>query len=189
MAAKTYPVGCECGATIHVPGTSAGATFACKCGRKLEVPTLAQLKASVGQEAVSAEFELEQLLVTGALPLEKDCVLCGVRTDNRATYTVTCELADASQGEIPAWQWVVVFALFLCAGIGIVLLVLLLMFGRQKAPGPHGRDVVFRLPVRVCEGCVKTLTTPAAVRDAMDQTEVYARLFDKYPDARIGNAD
>src|SRR5579885_2212251 len=110
MAPATYPVKCDCGATLEVPGTAAGSNVACRCGRSVEVPSLARLKASVGRSAVSAEFELEQLLVTGALPVEHDCVLCGRRTDHTATYTVTCELAE-EVGAIPTWQWVAVIVM------------------------------------------------------------------------------
>lgn len=179
MAAKTYPVGCECGATIHVPGTSAGTTFTCKCGRKLEVPTLAQLKASVGQAVMSADLELQHLVAAGALPLEKDCVLCRKPTTNQAAYTVVCERPeDKSGGSI----WYQLFFIWFSP-----LLYMMQMARRQ--PEVHGQNVVFRLPVRVCEGCMRTLTTAAAVRKAMCETPVYARLFDKYPHAGITNAD
>jgi hypothetical protein len=179
MAAKTYPVGCECGATIHVPGTSAGTTFTCQCGRQVEVPGLARLKASVGQAVLSADLELQHLTAAEALPLEKDCVICGRTTDDQVAYRVVCERPE-TKGRVPLWQQV------LLMGLSPLLYVFHMSGQRVEV---HGRDVAFRLPVRVCEGCAQTLTTPAAVRDAMDETPVYARLFDKYPDAKISNAD
>lgn len=183
MAAKTYPIGCECGATIHVPGTSAGTTFTCKCGLRLEVPTLAQLKASVGQPPVSADFHLTGLVQAGALPLESDCVRCGVRTDSKATYLVICERPEATRAVMPTWQWVLYFLL------GPISAAWSLFYLNTEGGEVHGREVTFRLPVRVCEECMRTLTTAGAVREAMCMTPVYARLFEKYPGSAIRNAD
>jgi hypothetical protein len=183
MAAKTYPIGCECGATIHVPGTSAGTTFTCKCGRQVEIPGLARLKASVGQPPTSPDFHLANLVQAGALPLESDCVLCSVRTDNKAVYLVVCERPEVGTPVMPVWQWVIYIALNILAPWKLFFLTA----GEEGAV--HGRDVTFRLAVRACETCVQTLTTAAAVRAAMCKTQVYARLFEKFPGSAIRNAD
>ncbi|HET6572501.1 MAG TPA: hypothetical protein VFG68_02785 [Fimbriiglobus sp.] len=178
MAAKTYPIGCECGATIHVPGTSAGTTFTCKCGRQVEIPGLARLKASIGQSTVSADLELEHLTAARALPLEANCTNCGRETTNEIAFSVVCERPEDKSG---GSFWYQVFFIWFSP-----LLYMMHMATRQSEV--HGRNVVFRLPVRVCETCQPSLNSQSAIRDTLRQTPVYARLLDKYPHARIGNA-
>jgi hypothetical protein len=39
-----YETDCECGRVVTVKATDAGATVACRCGRKLDVPSLSQLR-------------------------------------------------------------------------------------------------------------------------------------------------
>jgi hypothetical protein len=179
----TYPVPCACGATLEVAGSAAGTTVPCRCGRSVEVPSLVRLKASVGQASVSADFEIEQLLVAGALPVESNCVLCHRPTSNQAKYLVTCEVATVDAGEMPWWQKILVVMAFGVIGFGV--------YGgwQVRRPSVRGRDVILPLPIRVCPDCVETLTTTKAVRAAMQETDVYARLFEKYPRAAISNAD
>jgi hypothetical protein len=179
MAVKTYPVGCECGATTHVPGTSAGTTFTCKCGRKLEIPTLAQLKASVGQSSVSADLELERLTATGALPLESNCAVCDRETTDKVAFSVVCERPEDKSG---GSFWYQVFFIWFSP-------LLYMMHMATRPAEVRGRNVVFRLPVRVCVACRPSVNSRPAIRDALRRTPVYARLLDKYPDAKISSLD
>ena len=175
MAQQTYPVPCGCGNVVEVPLAAAGTTVPCRCGEGVEVPSLARLKASVGQEAVSADFELEQLIGAGRLPLEHDCVECGRRTGHTVTVVVECErkveAKDVSRGQ----RWVM-FLLFGWLGYFLV---------RQTYRPGHGKDLIFRLPVRLCEPCSGLLTSRPSILDAFRRTPVYARLLEKYPYARI----
>jgi hypothetical protein len=175
MVAPTYPVRCECGATLQVPGAAAGTTRTCRCGRAVEVPTLARLKTSVGEATVSADLELEHLVAAGALPLEQECVTCGRQTSHCAVVSVVCERPEET-GHVPLWQQVLLFT------VSLWLYVLQMMTKRTEV---HGRNVAFQLPVRVCPGCAEGLTTKAAVRDVLTRTPVYERLLGKYPHAQV----
>lgn len=183
MSATTYPVPCACGATLQIPGSAAGSQLTCRCGRTVEIPKLSRLKAAVGESSLSPDFELEQLVLADTLPLESDCVLCHRPTGNRARYLVTCEVATVDDGEMPWWQKVLVVL-----GFGLIGFVVF-GFGKVRRPSVRGRDVILPIPVRVCPGCGETLTTQAAVREAMECTPAYARLFEKYPGATIQNGD
>ncbi|MGL6096294.1 MAG: hypothetical protein ACRC7O_10925 [Fimbriiglobus sp.] len=178
--AKRYSVTCECGQTTSVTGTAAGSRIACRCGKSIDVPSLAELKHAAGERAGSADFALTGLLLTGRLPLEQHCVLCDHVTDNKATYHVVCERPEVGR-TLPGWQWALL--LFLSPFAWAKLL-----SAGDDAP-VHGRSVSFRLPIRVCEFCVAGLTTHAAVRDAFCRTPVYTDLFEKYPHSLIRNAD
>jgi hypothetical protein len=178
MAATMYPVACECGATIQVPGTAAGTTVTCQCARKVDVPTLARLKASVGQSAISADLELEHLAATGALPLESNCTICGGETTNKVAFSVVCERPEDKSG---GSFWYQVFFIWFSP-------LLYMMHMATRRSEVHGRNVVFRLPLRVCETCQPSVNSRSAIRDALRRTPVYARLLDKYPDAKISNA-
>ena len=48
-----------------------------------------------------------------------------------------------------------------------------------------GRDVILKLPIRICKECELDLKTGADVRAAMKKTEIYRQLFEKYPKAII----
>ena len=91
MAWQKYPVPCACGVVHEVSAGSAGSTFACECGKTVEVPSLVRLKASVGQSSVSADFELARILGTGRLPVEDTCGVCGLKTDYKLQVPVVCE--------------------------------------------------------------------------------------------------
>ena len=173
--AATYPVPCACGATLEVPGSAAGTSVPCRCGRAVEVPSLAQLKASVGQPVLSADLELEHLLARRALPLERDCVLCGVPTEHQVPVSVVCERPE-DKGHVPIWQQILLmwFSIVLWAA-----------HMASRSHELHGRNVAFELPVRVCEECGRRLSGTAALWDALARTPVYARLLGKYPHAAV----
>ncbi len=67
MSQQTYPVICDCGKVHEVTGGQAGSSFPCGCGKTVEVPTLGTLKRSVGQSAVSADWEIEHRLAEKSL--------------------------------------------------------------------------------------------------------------------------
>ncbi|OWK41707.1 hypothetical protein [Fimbriiglobus ruber] len=176
--ATTYPVACECGATLLVSGGAAGTQIPCQCGRTVDVPTLGCLKSSVGEAAISPDFELEHLISSGDLPLESRCVVCELDTTHEREFAIVCERPE-EKGSVPFWQ-----QLLLIWISPIIFLMHMTMTSRRIET--HGRDVAFRLPVRVCEECVGTLNATSAIRNALEVTPVYARLLKKYPHARIG---
>ncbi len=177
MSQQTYPVRCECGKEHQVTGGQAGSGFECACGRRVDVPTLGVLKRSVGQSAVSADLEIEHRLKEGSLPVECDCVLCGATTGDTLSVRVECERAEA-KSEFKWWYW-----LFLPLGMWFLLTLFIAQVTRRD--DRHGRDVHFRLPVRVCRGCRPRVRTAEEARATLGRSELYARLLAKYPHAGV----
>ena len=174
---QTYPVVCECGKEHAVTGGQAGSSFPCACGRTVEVPSLCTLKRSVGQSSVSADLEIEHRLADGSLPMEDRCVLCGTATDYEMPIRVECERSEV-RSSIKWWYW-----LFL--PMGLWFLIVMLIAALTKREQKLGRDVTFRLPVRVCDECEPGVRTVDAAREALRRSPLYARLLDKYPHAAI----
>ena len=53
--------------------------------------------------------------------------------------------------------------------------------GRQA-----GRNVAYLLPIRVCPTCVAEKWARELTRKVLERTPPCSRVFDKYPDAKIG---
>lgn len=171
----TYPVVCECGATTQVPGSAAGTTVACPCGRAIQVPSLARLKNAASESAASADLQLEHLTRAGRLPLEAQCVVCGRDTDDTITCDVVCERTEVKD-TVPWWQQAMLLWLSFW---------LYLMQMATRRVEVHGRDVQFRLPIRVCPPCAQSATGAAGVRELLARTPLYADLLRKYPHAKV----
>lgn len=177
MEQQTYPVACECGKVQDVTGGKAGSSFACPCGKLVEVPTLGTLKRSVGLSAVSADLEIRHRLAERSLPIESDCVLCKLRTDDTLRVTVVCEQSE-EKSSFKWWYWV-----FFPIGFWFLLLLVFAYFTRRDER--LGRDVSFTLPTRVCHRCAPQVRTAVDAADVLRQTVLYARLLDKYPHATV----
>lgn len=178
MTQKTCPVPCGCGVVHPVASSAAGMRLSCSCGATVEVPSLVRLKASVGESAVSPDFEIEQRLRDGSLPVESCCVVCEESTENTRLVAVECERQETiEKNPLP------------------MSILLWLLFGwwsflfRPLIPGSEtksiGRDVRYRLPVRICCDCEQELETADGRRAVVRETALYARLLRKYPNARM----
>jgi hypothetical protein len=175
----SYPVQCDCGQVQRVPGTLAGSLVTCRCGRQVRVPPLSRLKQAVGETVLSPQVRIEQMLRLGLLPEETRCVVCGAPTEGTVRFWATCERVSV-QEEWGAKGWQLV-AFILCFGwVGA-----LLAYRARRGDGAreHGRDVQFRLPLRVCPGCAPGLADAVALRDAVWAVPLYAGLLERYPDA------
>lgn len=178
MEQQLYRVTCGCGKTQDVTAGDAGSTIPCGCGRAVEVPSLGRLKASVGLPARSADLEVKLLLNDGSLPVETQCAMCDLTTTHQVFVWVECERRDAKEA-MPYWQQVLGFGLFGW------LLGSLLVSRSERWSNLHGRDVAFDLPVRVCEDCAPDVRTVRAAREVLLRTDLYARLLEKYPHAKL----
>lgn len=179
MRQQTYPVQCECGKTHSVTAGAAGSKLACSCGKAVEVPTLGELKGSIGQSALSPEVEIEALLLSKKLPLESDCAICHRQTDDNFYCQVRCEAPTAAKPAMSWWQTVLITLLH-----PMNLLAAAVMM-RRDVGEPIGRDVSFRLPVRMCAACMAEVESWDVVKQAIRRTPVYDRLLDKYPGSRL----
>lgn len=170
-----YPVECTCGRIHDVPTTMAGGKVACGCGLQVPIPSLSALKARAGESAMSAEVQIESLLQRGMLPSETKCLSCGVTTDEVCHCWTTCERAKVDQPsgwELTPLVWVSMLFGFIT----------LRKVNRERV---EGRDLRFRLPLRVCANCRAELKDPRRLKETLLEVPLYGRLLDKYPDTDV----
>jgi hypothetical protein len=120
---------------------------------------------------VSAELEIRALLQDGLLPEERECLRCGIVTPDVCRVLVVCERVEVQQPT--GWSFQPLWLL-----LGWVV------FSRPREGRERGRDVSFRLPLRVCRECAGQLRRSTLV-EVLRQVPVYARLLDKYPHAEV----
>jgi hypothetical protein len=177
----SYEVRCECGKTRAVGAADAGTSVRCPCGRSVDVPPLHVLRASVGEPSISPIIQIQALLTRGELPGARDCACCHRVTDHLIRVSVVCERA------IPQGPSVATTAATGC----LMILTGIFIFSSSSASAAsaqHGSEVSFILPVRMCEGCARYVTTPQAIRTALATTPAYAALLARYPNALIRRA-
>src|SRR5262245_23210614 len=85
-----FRVNCPCGDFVLVSEGAAGATFTCSCGKPIEIPSSTQLLLDAGLAPVAPPEEVvEAMLITGAVPENKACTVCG--DDSRRIIHVLTE--------------------------------------------------------------------------------------------------
>jgi hypothetical protein len=173
-----YPVTCACGCTHRVSAGAAGTLIACGCGRQVQVPSLRTLRAAAGEPVASPEMEIRARLQDGQLPEERECVCCGVATDDVSHARVVCERSEVSDTRLGDMES---FAIKL---ISLLLVPIGFFFSRRGEARERGRDISFRLPLRVCDLCARRLRGRRLV-EAMRRVPAYTRLFEKYPHAEV----
>jgi hypothetical protein len=175
-----FQLDCECGEKLTVPETAAGVTEECQCGRKVVVPSRNELRrrAGISELGLSPEIVVQTLLLAGKLPEEDHCVMCGAATDTVICCRTECERAYVKDGR-PAW-WVYVLGFLTLGWLGAAL-----AYGSRKEDREWGKDRIFPLPLRICDGCRRELTSSAKLKTALGRVPVYRSLLEKYPDAKV----
>ena len=175
-----YVLDCDCGRTISVRETAAGAKEQCECGRTHVVPSLHELRRLAGLRPpeLPPEKVVETLLLARKLPEEDRCVLCGTATEDVVCCTTECEKAQTLSGSPPRWLYLLSYLTFGWIGVTAV-------HATSRDDREWGTDRVFPLPLRVCADCGHRLDDPSALRTALSRVPVYRRLLEKYPRARI----
>lgn len=181
MSQQTYPVECECGKVHRCPAGYAGSRFACPCGKTVEVPVLSRLRAAKGQAALSPELEIQTLNTQNALPVERDCCLCGCDTTDTLMLLAICETPEA-----PSMAGRVAKSGCLFPFLGLWGWIALAIALRDTSnAGPIGRRVEVRFPLRMCQSCAAEVSSWDVIREAMKRTPVYRRLLRKYPECQL----
>ena len=172
-----YKIRCECGRTQQVPATMAGGRVPCVCGLEVLVPSLSKLKGQTGQSAMSAEIRLDEMLQRGVLPEETNCLLCRKPTTSVAYCWTTCERPQVERAH--GWfHYVMRTVMFDLLGLARDM-------GHNEGDTVHGRDVRYRLPLRVCPECTSQLRDARLLKETLLDVPVYAELLDKYPHAEV----
>jgi hypothetical protein len=124
---------------------------------------------------MSAEVRLEQMLQRGLLPQERNCLVCERPTSGLAYCWTSCERARVEQPtgwELSPWVWVTMLFGFLT-------------LRKVRTERVEGRDLRFRLPLRICVDCGGQLRDIMRLKLTLMEVPVYAELLAKYPDAEV----
>jgi hypothetical protein len=177
-----YHVTCGCGKSLAVSAGSAGSRLPCPCGRTIEVPSLRELRRQHGEAViVNPVLEIEHLAAADGLPATGPCIRCG--RDDAATAIVTAECERSWVRKPGRLELILSFLL------RSPVLLLAHLWERQTAPADVlGRDVVLRLPLRLCLACLSEVRTQADFAKVLREVPVYARLLDRYPEAILSIA-
>jgi len=172
-----YAVQCDCGKTLQVPGAMAGGRVTCACGLEVLVPSLSKLKGQSGDSAMSAEIRLDDMLRRGILPQETTCLMCRKPTDAVSYCWTTCERPQV-ENELGWFQIVARVLMFNLLGLASDI-------AHAEGDTVHGRDLRYRLPLRVCPECTGQLWDARMLKETLLDVPVYADLLDKYPHADV----
>jgi hypothetical protein len=87
-----FHLDCECGASLRVTESAAGASLPCACGRTLQVPPLSEMRRQAGKPAYQARARLviERMVADGELP-PRTCVACGSTPAGVVDIVTECE--------------------------------------------------------------------------------------------------
>jgi hypothetical protein len=163
-----YTVACECGKNHSVHGGQANSSFACDCGKTVEVPRLSTLRSSAGEAPLGLEYTIEQGIRNGTFPTANTCAHCQKKTSDTVYIWALCDRATVEEG---GWKmnW-------------IPLIFGWLSFSNSEEK-EVGRDVQYRLPLRLCKECEGI--SGETLKAAFEDEPVYKRLLAKYPDAKL----
>src|SRR6478672_689865 len=144
-----YTLQCDCGKTLQVPGAMAGGRVLCACRREVLVPSLSKLKGQSGNSAMSAEIRLDDMLRRGVLPQDATCLTCRKPTTSVVFCWTTCERPQVER-EHGWFQYIVRAVTFDLLGLAQDMI-------DTKGDAVHGRDLRYRLPLRICPDCTDQL--------------------------------
>ncbi|MGL4420204.1 MAG: hypothetical protein ACRCZF_06040 [Gemmataceae bacterium] len=176
----SYSVSCECGTVIHVAANAAGTVQLCACGKKVVVPSLRELRQSVGESVTrTPELVIAGLLQTGKLPEGPSCAVCGTVTEGVVQIDVVCEQSAAVKS-----LWLNSFwNLFLFVLFPIIFLFHWIMT-RKDEDRTVGESVVLQVPLRVCVSCAPRLRRNQ-LKSLFRKVAAYDELLKKYPLAKF----
>jgi hypothetical protein len=140
-----FRIRCDCGKEHRVSARSAGSSLDCPCGRRVEIPSLSELRRQAGEPAysVKARWILGDMLVKKQLPIRTRCAHCERETDQSIRVAVECERVWQKK----SYDSPTNVAIVLIFGVWGWL------FLRRRDERELGDDVMLVLPIRLCEVC------------------------------------
>jgi hypothetical protein len=179
-AIMPYWVNCACGKSIEVTDTQAGAVLTCSCGKGVPVPRLSELRKQSSEIAFDAspEMVIRYVYGSGKEAVGGDACACcsGVPVD-RVLCLVECEKPQ-SKGQ-HSWLFWIFMGLFSLPWAFIYYVVRL----GQRLEMTEGKSFEFYLSL--CSSCQKPALEGDLLRKIVCQEPAFARLFAKYPEAKV----
>jgi hypothetical protein len=174
-----YWVTCTCGNRIEVSESQAGTTTPCRCGNQVPVPRLSKLRSQAGKSAqdTSPELVIRYLYGSGKEVVGGNaCLICDATPVVPVLCFIECE-KPMSKGE-HSWLFWIFFGLF-----NLTLALFYYFVRREPKIVSEGKAFEFR--VALCSPCQKASLGDNTLQESLRREPVFARLFDKYPDARV----
>src|SRR5262249_17860760 len=112
------------------------------------------------------------------VPDGDECAGCSVRTDDISYVQAECEKMEVRRSGWASHAEGVLYALFFGWFFAWMA------FRNSGEPRHVGRDLTYRLPLRLCGRCAGRLRG-RALRKAMCKVPLYERLLQKYPMAKV----
>ena len=150
----------KCSQTRMVSEGSAGMRFQCDCGGELVVPSLQEIRRTLGISVIehSPEFEIPRLVKIGELPPEH-CVACKGFADRTLAFNAVCAEGSSSwkrRGSIAQFMETVTWCLSFII-LGVFNTLSFMIRTENRAPKFHGHDLVISVPIRMCAHCAESV--------------------------------
>ena len=175
-----FQIPCDCGKVLTVTEGSAGTEVTCACGRNVRVPSLGGLRqlAGIVVPHPAPELVIEQMLLAGTLPPDRNCVHCGAATTDLLTVHVECERAWRRGSDSTLSGNIGLF-------IGIFLKPISFLLRAGDEEQVFGRDKIYDLPLPVCPSCRAKVSDELAIWTSLRRVPEYRRLLEKFPEAKV----
>jgi hypothetical protein len=190
MTEKPAPfhIDCSCGQRIGLTAGKAGGAIACRCGRQLLVPTLAELRVQAGQDpyATNSVERARRLVEDGNWPLEQ-CLACGSKADRVLRPALVAARAYARR-EGPDKELMMAKLLLTVFGVFAALLAMFKSSsGSEEEPASRGHDLTLTVPLPVCNHCdpTKHWTKRRTVRKILKRVPELAAIFREFPETTV----
>jgi|688.fasta_scaffold269799_1 hypothetical protein len=179
---------CSCSAHHPISPRQAGEHVVCRCGSKLEIPSLGKLRliSGKGQYEAGTIDTINYMIQSGVLPLGQLCVVSGRKTSDTFVVYYQCEYATV-KFESPR-DSVFSFFGFLIAIAAPMLFLSLYLFGdsrkNQAEPTEVGYNRGVGLPLRVDREFHADLRKEGRRQELiqyLNRVPVYQKLFSEYP--------
>jgi hypothetical protein len=128
---------------------------------------------AAGEPTNPPELAIEAMLQAGQVPGQEDCVCCGAPTADVCHVHVECERAESRAGGWKVNPWVLLAGIF---------------YAEATEARDQGRNVGYRLPVRMCRDCASRLSR-SRTREALRKIDEYRQLLAKYPHASVARPE
>jgi hypothetical protein len=182
---------CECGAKHEVSAAHAGTMLACRCGREPPVPLLSELRKQAGHDpyATSARDRIAKLLAGGYVPPGEVCLACHVRTTETSQCTAICERTWVEQDRKINNKFLAAICFLILPCLTGIFLLMRPKIVQTETRGERGRDVIVKLPFRLCQNCreKRVLAKAGELRQALGRVPEYAELLKEYPEAELSS--
>lgn len=125
---------------------------------------------------ISPELMIEHLLAAGKVPGTRTCARCGSETDDLIQVVTECERSWSHETGGFSWLTLLLTTCFFPITI---------WFWEKRQETVYGEDKVYSLPLPVCMSCQPAMRNPKALKQGLHMVAAYARLLEKFPNAKV----